>query len=67
LLVYLHGEPQGKLIEEQSPVIRSLRDEFDAHVKKCRVFVHPDIAAALGPAQIDSARDAVRALLKPKS
>jgi uncharacterized protein len=34
-------------LEESSPVAKALRQEFDAHVKKCRIMLHPELAKAL--------------------
>jgi HD superfamily phosphohydrolase/tRNA A-37 threonylcarbamoyl transferase component Bud32 len=52
-LVYLRKEPaKGRPLTEDkslSPVLGSLKDEFDLHVKKCRIFVHPEIHAKLEP------------------
>jgi HD superfamily phosphohydrolase len=58
LLVYPHREPDvGRPIKKASPLIDSHALEFDIHVKKCRVFVHPHLFDAIGD-RLDDARRA---------
>lgn len=45
-----------------SPVAEALRQEFDAHVKKCRILLHPELAQAIG-SQDAAIRAAVREAL----
>ena len=44
-LVYLDKEPfRGRdLMGEVSPLLRQIREEFDQHSKKCRIFVSPHV------------------------
>jgi hypothetical protein len=63
VLVYLQRDPLHPLpLEEASPVVGELRREFDAHAKKCRIFVHPDLFADLRP-DITRARQTAAALV----
>ena len=66
LLVYPHRDPRrGRPIQEASPLIHSHADEFDTHVKKCRVFVHPDLLSVLGD-RLDDARKDFEAALRER-
>jgi uncharacterized protein len=47
---------------DASPLAKALREEFDAHVKKCRILLHPELAQALAPhraAILAAVRDAL--------
>ncbi|HWM54431.1 MAG TPA: protein kinase [Solirubrobacterales bacterium] len=49
VLVYPHRDPsRGREVDEVSPLIKSHGEEFDQHVKKCRIFVHPQLFEDLG-------------------
>jgi HD superfamily phosphohydrolase len=49
-LVYLQRDgDEGHALDEASPIIESLRAEFDMHAKKSRVYVHPRLMARLEP------------------
>jgi hypothetical protein len=61
--VYSGRRPSAPSQLAASPVVGSLRDEFDQHVKKCRVFLHPEIVAELG-LQLDDARAALLGALR---
>ncbi len=61
--VYSGRRPDRPTQLAESPVIGSLQSEFDQHVKKCRVFLHPDIAAELGP-RLDEVRRELLATLR---
>lgn len=61
--VYSGRRPDEPSQLAASPVVGSLRDEFDKHVKKCRVFLHPEIVAELGP-RLDDARAALLGTLR---
>jgi hypothetical protein len=41
----------GERIERTSPVIANVRDEFGRHVKKFRIFIHPDLRDEMNTAQ----------------
>jgi HD superfamily phosphohydrolase len=45
-----------------SPVSEALRQEFDAHVKKCRIMLHPELAQAVRGKQADVREQVRRAL-----
>lgn len=47
----------------QSPVVSSLKSEFDTHVKKCRVFLHPEVLTELGT-RLDAVRPKLLTTLK---
>jgi hypothetical protein len=61
--VYSGRRPDAPSQLAESPVVESLRDEFDRHVKKCRVFLHPEIVAELGP-RVDDTRAALFTALR---
>ena len=68
VVVYLQrapGEPRG--LAEASPVVGGLRDEFDLHVRKSRVFLHPAVADELGDSGLEQARDRVWELLADRA
>ena len=46
--IYSGRRPNDPLELGSSPVVKSLRGEFDQHVKKCRVFLHPAVVVELG-------------------
>ena len=50
-------------LHSASPVVAALREEFDAHVKKCRIMCHPALALQLQGCR-DQARLAVRRALE---
>ena len=64
VFVYLQRAPEKPLLlADASPVVNGLRDEFDSHARKARVFVHPEIAEALGDGGLKRAREASRQTL----
>lgn len=66
LLVYPRREPErGQPIKDASPLINSHALEFDVHVKKCRVFVHPTLLDDLGD-DLDTARKSLEEALQER-
>ncbi|MCL0076855.1 protein kinase [Dehalococcoidia bacterium] len=68
VLVYLDRDPERGMdlysgTAPVSPLLASLRAEFDYHVKKCRIFVSPWIYERLEPV-IGKVRDDVRQALE---
>jgi HD superfamily phosphohydrolase len=62
VLVYPNmGSEVGDRIERISPVVANVRDEFGRHVKKFRIFMHPERRAAMNPSEAD---ELSRALLE---
>ncbi len=58
------GRRPGRPMElAQSPVVSSLKSEFDTHVKKCRVFLHPEVLTELGT-RLDAVRPKLLTTLK---
>jgi HD superfamily phosphohydrolase len=55
------AHPVSDLVDV-SPVAKALRQEFDSHVKKCRIMLHPELSQALGPHNV-AIRAAVREAL----
>jgi HD superfamily phosphohydrolase len=46
--IYFHKERQYRPLAEVSPIVQSLTTgQFDDHVKRVRIFVHPNLAADL--------------------
>jgi HD superfamily phosphohydrolase len=59
VVVYLQGEENvARDLSDVSPLVAGLRPEFDQHVRKSRVFLHPQIADRLG-SRLDEARSRV--------
>lgn len=57
VVVYLQRAPtEARTLDQASPVVHELRDEFDLHVRKSRVFLHPQIAEELGHERLDRCR-----------
>lgn len=68
VLVYLDREPERGIdlysgAAPVSPLLASLRAEFDYHVKKCRVFVSPSIYEGL-KSNLNRVQDDVRNALE---
>ncbi|MEY2453551.1 MAG: uncharacterized protein QOD92_3125 [Acidimicrobiaceae bacterium] len=62
--VYAAGRGQRAVkLAEASPIIKSLGDEFDYHVKKCRVFLHPEALGALSVEERAQVSEVARAVL----
>jgi HD superfamily phosphohydrolase len=53
-------------LEQYSPVLESLRDQFDQHIEKCRVFIHPRVHALIGP-QLEAAQEVAREVLEERA
>lgn len=71
VLVYLDRSPDIGLDltgpDSVSPMLRSLQDDFEQNVKKCRVFVHPKVIDKLHElGYLKEVRDKVRAFLENK-
>ena len=68
VVVYLQRDPtKPERLEHVSPLLGQLRDEYDQHVKKCRLYVHPAVAQRLRDAgQLDAARSELRKTLRGK-
>jgi HD superfamily phosphohydrolase len=67
VVVYLQDRDRAQSLEEASPLLRELRDEFDQHVKKCRVFIHPRIADQLREqGRIQAAREQLTRTLRQR-
>lgn len=65
VLVYLQKRPDHpEYIEDASPVISQLMREFDVHVRKARVFVHPRLVDPIRARGTDTVRTAVVAVLQ---
>lgn len=61
VLVYLRRDAtRGRdlMSREVSPLLSTLREEFDFHVKKARVYIHPELRARIG----DSLDDVIAAV-----
>ncbi|HUU27831.1 MAG TPA: protein kinase [archaeon] len=67
VLVYLQKEPTvGKILyskDSVSPLMSAFREEFDRHVKKCRIYISPDLFEKLEP-NIEKVRDIVMEVLQ---
>jgi HD superfamily phosphohydrolase/tRNA A-37 threonylcarbamoyl transferase component Bud32 len=60
MLVYLRkGADSPSAIEQASPVIGHLVNEFDTHVRKARLYVHPQLHERLEQVGLDAVRSAV--------
>jgi HD superfamily phosphohydrolase len=68
VVVYLQRDPDhAQALEDASPLLGRLREEYDQHVKKCRVFVHPDVCRRLKEVgRLEEARSALRATLRER-
>jgi HD superfamily phosphohydrolase/tRNA A-37 threonylcarbamoyl transferase component Bud32 len=71
VLVYLDRMPNMAMEltgrDSVSPMLRNLQEDFEQNVKKCRIFVHPDIVQEFSRLRkLESVRDAVREFLEGK-
>lgn len=68
VVVYLQRSPESpRTLDEASPVVGGLRDEFDLHVRKSRVFIHPALAEEFGEAHLDTCREVVWEVLSARA
>jgi HD superfamily phosphohydrolase len=64
VLIYLRREPEvGRDIGKASPLIERYGQEFDQHVRKCRIFVHPQLYQDLGD-KLEAGRAAIEEALR---
>lgn len=60
VLVYLaKGESEPKDLTEASPVVSSLAPEYDTHVRKARLYVHPELRSKLDARGLPDLRTAL--------
>jgi HD superfamily phosphohydrolase len=60
VVVYLQRTPdEPRTLDEASPVVGGLKSEFDLHVRKSRVLLHPRLAEELGEPDLERCRRAV--------
>ena len=68
VVVYLQRNPTEALtLDAASPVVHKLREEFDLHVRKSRIFLHPEVAARLGHDGLDRCRREVWDVLRSRA
>jgi HD superfamily phosphohydrolase len=68
VVVYLQRDPGApRTLAEASPVVGGLRAEFDLHVRKARVFLHPEIAEEIGARGLEACRSRVWRVLADRA
>jgi HD superfamily phosphohydrolase len=68
VVVYLQrNADEPRTLDEASPIVGGLKDEFDLHVRKSRVFLHPRLAEELGEAPLERCRQAVWEVLAARA
>lgn len=65
VLVYLRNHKAPLDLREASPVLHSYEAEFEIHLKKIRVFIHPALYEAM-KSQVDGVREAVETELRSR-